>query len=52
MVQLAQVVVAAVVTFAAIWLPGAAIIQVMGFARRRGFARPRPVRIIGPFQDL
>ena len=53
MSHLPEIVIAAALTFAAIWLPGAAVIQAMGLARRPGARRrPAPIRIGHPMGDF
>jgi hypothetical protein len=49
--QLLEIVAAVGVAIAAVWLPGALVIQAMSLLRRRR-APPRSVYIAGPMQDL
>jgi hypothetical protein len=51
--ELPEIVVAVGVAIAAVWLPGALVIQAVGLLRRRIHrAPPRSVYIVGPGQDL
>ena len=53
MSQLPEIVVVVGIAVAAVWLPGALVIQAMEALRRRGGrARSRPMYIVGPMQDL
>jgi len=50
--HLPEIVVALGVAVAAVWLPGALVIQGIEALRRRGRSRSRPIYIVGPMQDL
>ena len=53
MSQLFEIVVAVGVAIAAVWLPGALVIQAIGAMRGRGRrSPPRSVYIAGPMGDL
>ena len=52
MSQLTEIVVVLGIAVAAVWLPGAVIIQAVNLLRPRRPRTPRSVYIAGPAQDL
>ncbi len=52
MSHLPEIVIALGVAIAAVWLPGALVIQAIEMLGRRGRSRSRPMYIVGPMQDL
>jgi hypothetical protein len=50
--HLPEIVVALGVAVAAVWLPGALVIQGIEALRRRARSHSRPIYIVGPMQDL
>ena len=51
MSHLPEIVVALGVAVAAVWLPGALVIQAMDLLRRRSRSNARPIYIVGPARD-